>query len=406
MKPKTEAQREAVLINNTLLEDISKADKELTIKKIEADSDYSKFSCVWFTIEECGYPDWTIDRLYQMHIYKNQTGTQYLCIEILRNFKKGRHNLMFGKQRGMYGLFSYDSDIELRDNRRDPWGYRLQNVFSNAFFRIERQAGERLKCVRTNPSELNKILCIPYGETLYNAGEENLIRHLQRHNFKKEFLASIRIAKKHGFVFTEENSYEWFDMVYCLIKTKNDNHNPKYVAPSNLNEMHNYFLKKYQAWQKKKEEQAAERAMARREKEQLAMLESERKVNEDYIKRRRRFFDLLISDSKFDIHVLKDVNEFFEEGTAMHHCVFSMKYYKEPDSLIMSCRDKQGNRVETIEVDLRTFKIAQCYGKYDQFTEHHNHILRLVNKNMNKIRMCQNSRYKAKEKTNNLQIAI
>ena len=81
-----------------------------------------------------------------------------------------------------------------------------------------------------------------------------------------------------------------------------------------------------------------------------------------------------------------------------------MGYYKRPDSLIMSCRDKLGNRIETIEVNLSTFKIEQCYGKYDQFTEHHKHILRLVNKNMNKIRMCYNGRYKAhKENTELLQ---
>lgn len=406
MKPKTEAQREAVAINNTLDETISRADKEYAIKKVESDPDYSKLSRVWFTVEEGAYPDWTINRLYLMYAYKNKTGMQYLCIEILRNFKKGKHNLMFGKLRGMYGEFLFDSNIELRCNRRDYDGYNLNNVFSNKYFSIERHYGEEIKCVRTNPDNLNKILSIPYGETLYNAEEKNLINHLLCRNYKKEFLASIRIAKKHGFTFTEENSYEWFDMVYCIIKTKNDNHNPKYVAPGNLNEMHNYFLKKYQSWQRKKEEQAEERAMARREKMQLDMLKSEQRINEDYIKRRKRFYDLNISDSKFDIHVLRDVQEFFEEGTTMHHCVFSMKYYKKPDSLIMSCRDKQGNRVETIEVDLKTFKIAQCYGKYDQFTEHHEHLRRLVNKNMNKIRWCYASKGTKKAKDNNIQIAI
>ena len=134
------------------------------------------------------------------------------------------------------------------------------------------------------------------------------------------------------------------------------------------------------------------------------MLESERKINEAYIKRRKKYFDMDISNSKFDIHVLKDVQEFYEEGTMMHHCVFSMGYYKREKSLIMSCRDKQGNRVETIEVDQNTYKIAQCYGKYDQFTEWHDEIIKLVERNMNKIRMCRQRR--GKIKNNNLQIAI
>lgn len=396
MKPITESQKEAVLINNTIEETISKTDMDRIIAMIEKDPDYNTSdSLVYFTVKENRYPDWDVVRLYQMHTFHNKTGIKYLCVEVLRNFKKGRHNLIFAKLLTTYGYFSYDSQIELRANKRSWDGCCVGDKLREKAYEIEMQQGEDIACIRITPKELNKILCIPYGETLYNAGEKNLIGHLRWWNYKKEFLASIRIAKKHGFVFTDENSHEWFDMVYSIIKTSNDNHNPKYVAPKNLNEMHNYFLRKFQALQKKKEEQAEERAMIRREKDQLARIESERNVNDDYIKRRRRFFDLNISNSKFDIHVLRDVQEFFEEGKEMHHCVFSMGYYKRPDSLIMSCRDKLGNRIETIEVNLSTFKIEQCYGKYDQFTEHHKAILNLIKKNMNKIRMCYNGRYKA-----------
>ena len=223
-------------------------------------------------------------------------------------------------------------------------------------------------------------------------------------NYKKQMLASIRIAKKHGFVFTEENCYEWFDMVYSIIKTKNDNHNPKFVAPDNLNMMHNYFIGKLRVLQRKQERLKAERLMIRQETEKLDEIQREKKGDITYIKRRRRFYDLVISNSKFDIRVLKNIQEFYEEGKEMHHCVFSMGYYKKVDSLILSCRNKLGERVETIEVNLSTFKITQCYGKCDQFTEHHNEIINLVKKNMNKIRMCYNGKYKPT--SSNLQIAI
>ena len=409
MKPKTEAQKEAVLINRTLDEDISIADRNTIIGMIEKDKERSKYdTIVYFSISESAYPDWEVIRLYQMHIFHNKTGVKYYCVEVLRNFKKDRHNLMFGKLRGMNGCISYTSDIELRANRKSYYyGYTadcLGDLFKAEAYRIERTSVERIKCLREDPKDLNKVIAIPYGETLYNQGELRIIHYTKCYNYKKEFLDSIRIAKKHGLEFAQMCNHEWFDMVYCIIKTKNDNHNPKFVAPENINMMHNYFLEKYQALQRKKEREREERDMFKREREQLVRLESERKINEAYIKRRKKYFDLDISNSKFDIHILKNVQEFYEEGTEMHHCVFSMGYYKKEKSLIMSCRDKQGNRVETIEVDLNTYKIAQCYGKYDQFTEWHDEIIKLVEQNMNKIRLCRQRR--GKVKNNNLQIAI
>jgi hypothetical protein len=51
-----------------------------------------------------------------------------------------------------------------------------------------------------------------------------------------------------------------------------------------------------------------------------------------------------------------------------------------------------GSRVETVEVDLTSFKILQCFGKHDQFTIHHQRILDLVNGQMDTIKETYNSR--------------
>lgn len=411
MKPKTEAQIEAVKINNLMKETISVNDMNCIIKKIEKDKTLKpKDSKVYFIVNEKRSPNWQVSRLYRMHTFHNKTGVKYFCIEILRNFKNNRNSIVFSKQRNAfnsytdYDTFALGSDIELRSNNKNYLGWRISNLLDYSMFEINRHSGTRIECLRCDPKKLNSVIKIPYGETLYNQGEKELVERLMYWSYKKEMLASIRIAKKHGFIFTSQNYYEWYDMVYFIIKTKNDNHNPKFVAPENLNMMHNYFLDKYHSWERKQQRIKAERSMIRRETEKLAEIEREKKTDLDYIKRRKRFFDLVISDSKFDIHVLKNVQEFYEEGTEMHHCVFSMGYYKYPDSLIMSCRDKQGNRVETIEVNLKTFKIAQCYGKYDKFTDSHESIINLVNRNMNKIRMCYKG--KSKPKQSKLQVAI
>ena len=411
MKPKTATQVEVVKINNLMEETISINDMNYIIHKIEKNKKLnSKDSIIYFIIKEKRSPNWHVSRLYRIHPFHNKTGVKYFCIEILRNFKNDNNSFILAKQitafngYSDYDTFALGSEIELRANNKNWYNSRLSDLLEWAEYTIKRHAGARIGCLRYDPKKLNDVIKIPYGETLYNQGEKMLVERLMYWSFKKEILASIRIAKKHGFNFTEENSDEWFYMVYSIIKTKNDNHNPKFVAPENLNMMHNFFIGKLRIYQRKQERLKAERMMIREETEKLAEIEREKKIDLDYIKRRKRFYGLIISNSNFDIHVLKDVREFYEEGKEMQHCVFSMGYYKKVDSLIMSCRDKQGNRVETIEVNLNTFKVTQCYGKCDQFTEHHNEIVKLIEKNMNKIRMCYNGKYKPKP--NNLQIAI
>ena len=54
--------------------------------------------------------------------------------------------------------------------------------------------------------------------------------------------------------------------------------------------------------------------------------------------------------------------------------------------LILSFRDSEGERVETVEIDLKTFSIIQSRGVCNKSTKHHNEIIDLVNANMGQIR--------------------
>ena len=89
--------------------------------------------------------------------------------------------------------------------------------------------------------------------------------------------------------------------------------------------------------------------------------------------------------SKIVVVPLKSLEEFQQEGEVMHHCVFTNKYYKEKDSLILSARIGK-KHIETVEVNLKTFSIVQSRGACNSNTEYHNRIIGLVKKNMNLIR--------------------
>ena len=70
----------------------------------------------------------------------------------------------------------------------------------------------------------------------------------------------------------------------------------------------------------------------------------------------------------------------------MRHCVYENGYYKKDDSLILSARDHDGNRIETVEVSLKTYDVVQSRGVCNKNTEWHNEIVNLVRSNMHLIR--------------------
>lgn len=83
--------------------------------------------------------------------------------------------------------------------------------------------------------------------------------------------------------------------------------------------------------------------------------------------------------------VLESIEEYLNEGETQHICVFSSEYYLKKDTLVLSARIN-GTIIETVEVDLKTLKVVQCHGKYNQDTEYHDRIIDLVNSNAKLIR--------------------
>ena len=98
-----------------------------------------------------------------------------------------------------------------------------------------------------------------------------------------------------------------------------------------------------------------------------------------------KFFGIRFTDGTIQVHVLESVQEHLEEGTTMHHCVFSNEYYLKENSLILSATI-EGRRIETIEVNLDTLKVVQSRGVCNKNTEYHDQIVNLVNANRKLIR--------------------
>lgn len=201
----------------------------------------------------------------------------------------------------------------------------------------------------------------------------------------KEMTAAVKIAMRYKYDF---QSPEWSDLVRMLKYLGKDLHNPYYVCPRDLNAMHDEMSVLAANKRKKIHERMVKARQLSDEKKELRRLEKAKKAMQFFKQRRKKFFGLIIAGEAIEIRALQTVQEFMEEGAAMSHCVFANGYYdmsKHPNSLIMSAK-KDGERLETIEVDLKDYIVVQSRGKCNQLTPYHDTILELVNGNMDKIR--------------------
>lgn len=201
----------------------------------------------------------------------------------------------------------------------------------------------------------------------YSVLEDYLLHGELRH------AKSVKVALRHGYTFPDFNM--WSDYVSLLEYFGKDTHSPKYICPENLRKEHDRL-------QHKKDLKEEAETLAKR-------IKKSRRSEGQYRRHWGSYLGICFGDGNITCHVLQSVKEFAEEGTFMHHCVFSNEYWRykmHPHSLILSARDNDDNRLETVEVSLKTFRVVQSRGRLNETTPYHDEIVSLVERNMDKIR--------------------
>lgn len=222
-----------------------------------------------------------------------------------------------------------------------------------------------------NPKVLiSKLLSDSRVETLMKSGKvKDLCHFLAKPQDLEKCWNSYKIAMRKHYEISDISL--WCDLIYLLGKLGKDLRNPHYICPVDLKASHDKYMVKREALLKQEQE-----------KRRMQKLEKDK---EDYIQKKGKFFGLVLTDGNIIIKVLQSVDEFMEEGTAMHHCVYTNAYYNRDDALIMSARIG-GKRIETVEFSLSTFKVIQSRGVCNSDTEFHERIISIVENNAELIR--------------------
>lgn len=333
--------------------------------------------------------EFVVQRLFEVRKYlKRGKSSEFSWWNIAEYFTTDGKQVCLGIPLGMFGYWNYWADMTIKKPMTNAsyyggshnsyyvkTGYNCIESVSPILERNGFRGDFEGYCPQFFVEEL---MCNPEAEKLYKL-DSRLFRYSGN-----DILKQVKIVNRHNYHISDVSI--WVDTIGLLRKLKMDDRSPKYICPVNLIDWHNELLER---WKRVQAKEAAERrrmAEIRRREEELKRLEREKDICEEYVKRIARFLQLHIQDELINITPIPTVPAVHEEGNAMHHCVFSCGYYKNPQVLLLSARDKFGNRVETIEVNLQTYRVAQSRGVHNSNTEHHDRILALMEQGMEQIR--------------------
>lgn len=214
------------------------------------------------------------------------------------------------------------------------------------------------------------------AETLLKRGEIGFLTALclgddKRKAQVKKHWPSIRIAMRHGYQVSAKKVVDYLDHLELLNFFGEDMNSPHFVCPADFKKEHQRYIAKKQAWN---DRQSAE--------EQRAQIV---KDNGDYVAQKGIFFGFLCTDGNIVIRVIESVQEVYEHGKALKHCVFSNQYHKRESSLLLAAM-VDGQLAETIEVDLKNMKIAQARGLQNGIHKEHSAIVNLLNTKLPEVK--------------------
>lgn len=216
----------------------------------------------------------------------------------------------------------------------------------------------------------SKLLTDSIFETLIKSAQQELFKQYFTYCSRIEkYWSSIKIAIRNDYAITNVSNY--FDYLNLIEFFGKDLHNPKYVCPKNIKFEHDRLVKKKREMQKREELEAKRKKAA--------------KWEQQFLQQKAHLLGIVINDDKLIIKTLDSVQEYMEEGDALHHCVYTNEYFLKSESLCLSARI-EGKPIETIELSLKEMKVVQSRGLNNKLTSEHNKIMRLVESNIDLIR--------------------
>ncbi len=224
---------------------------------------------------------------------------------------------------------------------------------------------------------IKALLTEPRVETMTKAGQYSLVAFFCGYGVVTEkYWPAIKIAMRNGYKVTDASL--WRDYINDCIRLGRDIRNKVYVCPRNLAKAHDAtraIIAKIEAAERKR-------------KCALEAIEE----NKKYQERWAALLSLRLQFGNLTARMLRNVEEFYEEGEEQRHCVYHNRYYSRSESAIFTVRNADGKREATVEYDIERGEVVQCRGKANTKPKRYTDIMAMfsankviINKKLNSI---------------------
>ena len=275
----------------------------------------------------------------------------------------------------------YTQPISIK-NSVDCYGYKCYDINGYVYPKVKllpilRRNGLRTSFHGVTPARMIRAILgeNKYAEMLLKTKQYGML-DFYMHRGCLSHPWAVNICNRNGYIIKDGSMYD--DYLHLLDYFHLDTHNANYVCPKNLKKEHDKLMER-----KRNIEE-----MARVKWERILRMKKEKELKKNialFWKKIQPFLGMEIREEGIVIRPLESVTQFYQEGKAMHHCVYDAEYYKKSDCIILSAQ-KEGRRLETVEISLKTFEIVQSRAIYNGVSLYHDKIIELVNRNMWMIR--------------------
>lgn len=344
-----------------------------TTRKLNLDQKHIRFAII--DVRE----EFQIVRIFEIFSYHKTGEKRNIWMqEIIQQFiiPGGKHQFVARQRNRSWYADNFYGYMEIRDssNWNDKYTPGLDYVYPKMkVLPVYRRNGFKTGTFGVAPFPIfKKLYDDSYLETLLKAKQYSLFREraIGNNSYKiSQYWASIKICIRNNYRVPDASI--WFDHLELLRQANKDLRSPKYVCPPDLIKTHNKMVAK-----RERERRRMELERKKRDIEEAEKLYKEQKA---------AFLGLVFTDANITVKMLESVQEFIEEGEKHKHCVFGNSYYRRKDSLIFSARVGK-KPVETVEFSLSEMRVVQSRGLQNQPSEYNKQILKVVGKNIPKIR--------------------
>lgn len=333
--------------------------------------------------------DWQVLRYYYV-AYESILGGQPKMgkpIEIVRRWYNVRHGgkpvvWSTGRVGSWYGCgFGLDSELSLKREDHHGGAYGYNNIHYRVvedavvpgaqWHRLLRRDGFKgestMRLLDLHSFDVPLVFSCPQLVTLYKSKHYRLVKFYASNASEglgpiRNDWPSLKVALRHRYHI--EDPGLWHDYIKELRELGEDVNSPRWICPENLRLAHDLANTRVLLLRRaKKAEEDRKKAVAAEEK---------------YARHIAAFRDLRLSERGVVITVIPSVEDVRQEGEHMHHCVFALGYYNKQTSLLLSARDTDGHRLETVEFNLSTGKVEQSRAVCNGNSPKHAQILKMM----------------------------